>query len=710
MGPPKSSGKNIEAENVLQAVVLADSFNERFRPITLDKPRCLLPLCNTPLLEYTFEFLAVAGVQEVYLFCREHSEKIKKYVNESKWNRSYSPIKIITIVTPEARSVGDALRELDAKQLINSDFILISGDVVSNIHLEKVIEAHRMRKANDKNAIMTMVVKEASPFHRTRALGESSIFVLDVKTNECVHYESVETYPRKRRMVMDMEIFNKHTDIQIRNDLIDCQIDICSVEVPALFTENFDYQDMRKDFVYGILTSDLLGKTIYCHVVKDAYAARVRSLQTYDAISKDILSRWTYPIVPDSNLQEGDSYEYMRGQIYKEKNVELSRSCSLGEKVLIGAGTKIADHVNITNSVIGRGVNIGPNVEINDAYIWDDVTINANCSISRSILANKVILEENVIVNKGCLIGYDVVIGPNVTLKAHTKISKHKQKYIAFEEKDKEYEIEDEREERGEGKEDDDGKDDNNEELNKNGYVINLVGKIGKGYLWVDEISDDEDEAINLKNVQVASLAYNVSNISLSESSASIISDQSSYEESDSDESTAQEIFQKEVVQTLERAFSDGHTVEIALLELNTLRLASNTNFHDLRVVVIPTVINRIDIKKGMIGTKEILTRWGPLIAKLIFSNHDQIDTIKILQEYYTENQSQLKVFAQICRILYEMDIIEEEALIEWYYSTSTISAELPSTKNNIHMQIKPFITWLEEAEEDDDDDENKNV
>lgn len=35
----KSTGKNIEAETALQAVVLADSFNERFRPITLDMPR-----------------------------------------------------------------------------------------------------------------------------------------------------------------------------------------------------------------------------------------------------------------------------------------------------------------------------------------------------------------------------------------------------------------------------------------------------------------------------------------------------------------------------------------------------------------------------------------------------------------------------------------------------------------------------------------------
>ncbi|CAG8761100.1 21870_t:CDS:2, partial [Cetraspora pellucida] len=107
-----------------------------------------------PLIEYTLELLAVAG---------------------SKLSRSYSPIKIITIITPEARAVGDALRKLDAKN--------------------------------------------------------------NGKTNECVHCETVELYPRKCRMVMDMEVFKKHANVQIRNDLIDCQIDT----VPALFTENFDY-------------------------------------------------------------------------------------------------------------------------------------------------------------------------------------------------------------------------------------------------------------------------------------------------------------------------------------------------------------------------------------------------------------------------------------------------------------------------------------
>ena len=39
-----------------------------------------MPLVNWPLIEYTFELLAVAGVHEVIIFVCYHSETIKKYL------------------------------------------------------------------------------------------------------------------------------------------------------------------------------------------------------------------------------------------------------------------------------------------------------------------------------------------------------------------------------------------------------------------------------------------------------------------------------------------------------------------------------------------------------------------------------------------------------------------------------------------------------
>lgn len=55
-------------------------------------------------------------------------------------------------------------------------------------------------------------------------------------------------------------------------------------QVLSLFQDNFDYGDIRRDFVHGVLTSDLLMKNIYCYVAKDGYAARVQDTRSYDAI------------------------------------------------------------------------------------------------------------------------------------------------------------------------------------------------------------------------------------------------------------------------------------------------------------------------------------------------------------------------------------------------------------------------------------------
>lgn len=55
-------------------------------------------------------------------------------------------------------------------------------------------------------------------------------------------------------------------------------------QVLSLFQDNFDYGDIRRDFVYGVLTSDLLMKNLYCYIAKEGYAARVQDTRSYDAI------------------------------------------------------------------------------------------------------------------------------------------------------------------------------------------------------------------------------------------------------------------------------------------------------------------------------------------------------------------------------------------------------------------------------------------
>jgi translation initiation factor eIF-2B subunit epsilon len=64
-GESGGGGEDSKRDQKLQAILLADSFSKSFRPITWEKPKVLLPLVNVPMIEYTIEFLAQNGVEEV---------------------------------------------------------------------------------------------------------------------------------------------------------------------------------------------------------------------------------------------------------------------------------------------------------------------------------------------------------------------------------------------------------------------------------------------------------------------------------------------------------------------------------------------------------------------------------------------------------------------------------------------------------------------
>ena len=121
-------------------------------------------------------------------------------------------------------------------------------------------------------------------------------------------------------------MLKENNSVDLRFDLIDAHISICSPVVLPLFSDNFDYQTWD-DFVRGILINDeILGNTIYLHQLESAYGAQVSNLQMYDSISKDIIRRWTYPLVPDMNRGPDTSrHTLSRHNVYQQPNVTLAK-------------------------------------------------------------------------------------------------------------------------------------------------------------------------------------------------------------------------------------------------------------------------------------------------------------------------------------------------------------------------------------------------
>ena len=64
-----------------------------------------------------------------------------------------------------------------------------------------------------------------------RSRADYGVFVLDSQTSECLYYEAAVGYPPTKHVRIPRELLAEHPEVEIRNDLIDCSIDVCSVEV-----------------------------------------------------------------------------------------------------------------------------------------------------------------------------------------------------------------------------------------------------------------------------------------------------------------------------------------------------------------------------------------------------------------------------------------------------------------------------------------------
>lgn len=661
----------------LQAVILCDTYLPRFHPLTESIPRCLLPLANVPLIEYTLEFLVNTGATEVFLMCCAHSQQVTQYIKQSKWSSNLVPFKVHTLELPNTMSVGDAMRDLDSRGIITSDFLLISGDVVCNIDFEPIWEAHLERKKHDKNCIMSMVLREASAIHRTRS-NKTGLFAVDNSTDRLVaFYKSV----LKKEVEIDASELLKLTEVAFRNDLIDCRIDICTMDVPALFTENFDYQYLRDDLVRGILTSDLLGKTIYTHIIKDGYAARVESLKTYKSVTKDIVSRYAYPLVVDSNAVQGQTYTYQRGHIYKEQDVVLSQSCTIGMETVIGGKTVVGENSEVRRSTLGRDCHLGNGVKVERSCVLDNVQIKDNTTVNDAVIGSNTVIGSNVTIDAGAVIGCGYVVPDNTHISAGSKLSMNDNKRKIKNEDD---------EGDSDATVDDSGSESDyaavaeseDEENTTVPDMEDLAGLIDEMYL-----SDDSIESFDLQQQQEAR-----SNRRQRRRSRTL-----SFKDAESDGDDTREEFIKEAIAIVNRTIVENHPQDLTIMQLNTLRMTMNTP-HELVVeaVVIALIthishlITQADVKKV---TSNVFNSWAPTLKRITFDEAGQIQLGGYIEQCCAGRPQGDRVLAYALMELYDNDTISEEAVYGWW--------KLPPATPNVRHAAGQWVEWLENAEEE---------
>ncbi|XP_069753644.1 translation initiation factor eIF2B subunit epsilon [Narcine bancroftii] len=685
-GALRTNAEEVEQLPPLQAVLVADSFNRKFFPITKDQPRALLPLANVALIDYSLEFLTATGVQETFVFCCWMAQKIKDHIQKSKWNRPTSPNTIHVMSSESYRSLGDVLRDVDAKSLVRSDFILIYGDVVANINVTKALEEHRARQKLEKNVpVMTMIFKQSSPGHRTRCQEDDVIAAVNSKTSRVLHYQRAH---RLKKFRFPVRVFHGNNDeIEIRHDLLDCHISICSPQVAELFTDNFDYQT-RDDFVRGILVNEeILGNQIHMHVTTDEYGVRVSNLLVYEAVCSDVVRRWVYPLTPEMNFSDDDKgfSVHLRHNVYRGSEVSLGQGSVVEENVVIGRGTVIGRNCFITDATIGHNCVIGDNVKLDQAYIWNDVSIGHGVEICRSFVCSKVEIKPGVKLNVRCVLGFNVIVGPNLTLPEGTVVSMH---------------LPDEEEDEDEFS-DDVAVNHTPTKAKVKGYNAAEVGSEGVGYIWKvpTEQEDEEDELAH----DMWGLTLNPQSRSESESEMSLCS-QEAESRSISPQLDDTKVFQNEVLGTLQRGLDENISCDHLVLEINSLKYAYNITMKDVTQITIKVILemplqeHRTEISAAQYGSTliSLLKNWSQVFKNYIKRAIDHQNCLAAIEEFFIEHEKLWPALVKVLMILYQLEVLAEEAILQWF---TQIPSSEKAKKLRQHQGIQRFIQWLKEAE-----------
>uniref|UniRef100_A0A8C4PPP4 Translation initiation factor eIF2B subunit epsilon n=1 Tax=Equus asinus asinus TaxID=83772 RepID=A0A8C4PPP4_EQUAS len=664
-------GAEEEPPPPLQAILVADSFNRRFFPISKDRPRVLLPLANVALIDYTLEFLTATGVQETFVFCCWKAAQIKEHLLKSKWCRPTS-LNVVRIITSELyRSLGDVLRDVDAKALVRSDFLLVYGDIVSNINITRALEEHRLRRKLEKNvSVMTMIFKESSPSHPTRCQEDNVVVAVDSSTNRVLHFQKTQGL---RRFSFPLSLFQSSGDgVEIRYDLLDCHISICSPQVAQLFTDNFDYQT-RDDFVRGLLVNEeILGNQIHMHVTAREYGARVSNLHMYAAVCADVIRRWVYPLTPEANFTDSttQSCTHSRHNIYRGPEVSLGHGSILEENVLLGSGTVIGSNCSITNSVIGPGCHIGDNVELDQAYLWQGVRVAAGAKIHQSLLCDNAEVKEQVILKPHCVLTSQVVVGPDIMLPEGSVVSLHPP---------------DAEEDEDDGQfSDDSGADQEKEKVKLKGYNPAEVGVAGRGYLWkAPDVNVEEEEELRQSLWGLGNLKHSGVMLVQKLILALIL------------------VFQNEVLGTLQRGKEENISCDNLVLEINSLKYAYNISLKEVMQVLSHVVLelplqqmdSPLDSNRYCALLLPLLKAWSPVFRNYIKRAADHLEALAAIEDFFLEHEPLGTSVAKVLMAFYQLEILAEETILSWFSRRDTTDKGRQLRKNQ-QVILEKFISY----------------
>jgi mannose-1-phosphate guanylyltransferase/phosphomannomutase len=359
----------------MKAVIMAGGFGTRLKPLTINRPKPMVPVANRPMMEHIVALLVRHNITDLVSILYFQPDHITSHFGggEAFGVR-------MRYVTAEA-DYGTAGAVRNAQDLVMGErVVVISGDVLTDFDLSAAIQEHERRGA------------------------EATILLTSVENP--LAYGIVIVEPGTGRIERFLE---KPTWGEVFSDTINTGIYILEpsvLERVALHTN----VDFSKDLFPAMLRERA---ALFGHLAR-GYWRDIGNIEEYRNAHEDIL---------EGRIAlhfSGERRTTDNGELWGESGAALERDVNVKGTVLLGRNSEVGAGVLLDRVVVGAGCRIEAGAQLHNVVLWDGCRIGKGARLAESICAggvrvgNGAMIRENCILSDGAQVGDMAVVGPNV--------------------------------------------------------------------------------------------------------------------------------------------------------------------------------------------------------------------------------------------------------------------------------------------------------
>lgn len=328
----------------MQAVILAAGKSTRTYPLTLTKPKPLLKVANTTVIEHNLDQLR-GIVDEVIIVVGYKAEMMQEYLGEN-----YRGMKIKYVLQEETSGNASALNL--AREAVKGRFILLFGDdLYSRVDIRNLLKC--------ENAILAQRVENPSNFGVLKVENDRFVEVIEKPQEFISDLVNIGCF------VFSEKIFEVLDDIKL------------SRRGEYELTDAYNLLAQKTE-IKVVPVSDYWLPTTYPWSLLKANAFLLGKIKTEISKKAKIEKGATIK----GQIMVGDNTVIKSG-VYIEGPVVIGKNCVIGPNAYLRAGTTIGDNchvgqaVEIKNSILGNNTNVAHLSYVGDSVLGDRVNFGA---------------------------------------------------------------------------------------------------------------------------------------------------------------------------------------------------------------------------------------------------------------------------------------------------------------------------------------------